>query len=473
MPANYVLLEKITVGAAGASSVTFSGIPQTGYTDLVVKFAARGDAGAISRSVYLTFNGSATSYSSRYLQGDGSAASSGTGGSTNIYAGECTASTATASTFANQELYIPNYASSNFKSVSVDSVAETNATTQYMGLQAGLWSNTAAITSIGLAPGTGNFAQYSTFYLYGVAKLGTTPAIVPYATGGDTIMTDGTYWYHAFKSSGTFTPQKGLSCDVLVVAGGGGAYYGYGGGGGAGGLRSLASQALTVKSYTCSIGAGSAGGTFGGAATVRGTDSTISATGFTTITATGGGGGGSNEASATVTGGSGGGAGGSGTTNFTGSAGNAGSFSPVEGYAGGNSTASVGTYVGASGAGGGAGAVGGNGDANTLAVGGVGATSATLNAMATATASGQLVSGNYYFAGGGGGGAYSTTLGGGTVGGAGGSGGGGRGGINQSSTAGVSGTINTGGGGGAGGGPNPNGIGGSGGSGIIIIRYAV
>jgi hypothetical protein len=35
------LLEKITVGAAGASSVTFSGIPQTGYTDLVVKASAR------------------------------------------------------------------------------------------------------------------------------------------------------------------------------------------------------------------------------------------------------------------------------------------------------------------------------------------------------------------------------------------------------------------------------------------------
>jgi hypothetical protein len=68
----------------------------------------------------------------------------------------------------------------------------------------------------------GSFVQNSTFYLYGVAKLGTTPAIVPYATGGDTIMTDGTYWYHTFVSSGTFTPQKAMSCDVLVVAGGGG-----------------------------------------------------------------------------------------------------------------------------------------------------------------------------------------------------------------------------------------------------------
>jgi hypothetical protein len=88
---------------------------------------------------------------------------------------------------------------------------------------------------------TGNtyFVQYSTFYLYGVAALGTTPAIVPYATGGDTIMTDGTYWYHTFVSSGTFTPAKAISCDYLVVAGGGGGGKGANsGGGGAGGLRS-------------------------------------------------------------------------------------------------------------------------------------------------------------------------------------------------------------------------------------------
>jgi hypothetical protein len=474
MPANYVLLEKITVGAAGASGVTFSSIPQTGYTDLVVKVSSRTTrtAGAVDY-VKMYFNGLTTNGTTLALWGDGTAYS---GTDTKII-GSTSNNQNTASTFGSADFYIPNYTSSNFKSVSIDAVSENNsATTGDYNLEigAGLWSSTAAITSITLESGFGNnWVANSTFYLYGVAKLGTTPAIVPYATGGDTIMTDGTYWYHAFRSSGTFTPAKALSADVLVVAGGGGAYYGYGGGGGAGGLRSLASQSFPVNSYTCSIGAGSAGGTFGGAATVRGTNSTISATGFTTITATGGGGGGSNEASATVTGGSGGGAGGSGTTNFTGSAGNAGSFSPVEGYAGGNSTASVGTYVGASGGGGGAGAVGGNGDVNTLAVGGVGATSATLNAMATATATGQLVSGNYYYAGGGGGGAYSTTFGAGTVGGAGGSGGGGRGGINQSSTAGVSGTINTGGGGGAGGGPNPDGIGGSGGSGIIIIRYAV
>jgi hypothetical protein len=66
MTANYVLLEKITVGAAGASSVTFSGIPQTGYTDLVVKascirFTSDTDW------FYGSFNGDATSFTARYL----------------------------------------------------------------------------------------------------------------------------------------------------------------------------------------------------------------------------------------------------------------------------------------------------------------------------------------------------------------------------------------------------------------------
>jgi 2-dehydro-3-deoxyphosphooctonate aldolase (KDO 8-P synthase) len=38
MANTYTLLETITVGAAGAASVTFNSIPQTGYTDLVVDF---------------------------------------------------------------------------------------------------------------------------------------------------------------------------------------------------------------------------------------------------------------------------------------------------------------------------------------------------------------------------------------------------------------------------------------------------
>ena len=440
---SYVLLEKITVGAAGAASVTFSGIPQTGYTDLVVKYTARstyttfpGDA----IDVRLTFNGSSSGYSERMLYGTGSAAASAaTSGSFLNWAGTQTNTAQTANTFASSEIYIPNYTSSNNKSMSIDAVQENNATSSAARLVASLWANSAAITSLTLSPDYGNFAQYSTFYLYGVAKLGTTPAIVPYATGGDTIMTDGTYWYHAFRSSGTFTPQKGLSCDVLVVAGGGGgASGGSGGGGGAGGLQLLSAQSLSTTNYSVTVGAG-------GASDTQGNNSQLGA-----LTASVGGGKGGSG----VPGGNGGSGGGA-----------------YPGEVGGTATSGQGNNGGAggtftspysSGGGGGAGAVGTAGNSAASQSGAGGAGTNTYSAWLSVTGLG--VSG--YIAGGGGGGA-NTQYGG--TSGAGGSGGGGAGG-----NPGVAGTANTGGGGGGSATqPGGAGTGGIGGSGLVIVRYAV
>ena len=87
-----------------------------------------------------------------------------------MYLGNGVGGTATANTFGNMEIYIPNYAGSSNKSVSVNQVGEDNAATAYATLLAGLWSNTAAITSIKLTPFSGgaSFVQYSTAYLYGV-----------------------------------------------------------------------------------------------------------------------------------------------------------------------------------------------------------------------------------------------------------------------------------------------------------------
>jgi hypothetical protein len=439
MPANYVLLEKITVGAAGASSVTFSGIPQTGYTDLVVKVSARQTTGDVAYA-NLRFNGSTTGYSYRSIEGDGSTAASYT--SSAAAYGITNTSAYTANTFNNVEFYVPNYTGSNNKSWSSDSVTETNATGAYADLIAGLWSNSAAITSIQLFPNTGNFVQYSTFYLYGVAKLGTTPAIVPYATGGDTIMTDGTYWYHAFKASGTFTPAKGLSCDVLVVAGGGGGGAYTAGGGGAGGLVYAASQSLASGTgYTATIGAGGTAGLAGSGG--NGTNST-----FTGLTAAVGGGGGV-YLGAGLSGGSGGGSGylggaGGAATSGQGFAGGVGSAngSNVNGGGGGGST-SVGVTQGNS-------SVGGNG----------GNGNSTYSAWLSATGLG--ISGS--IAGGGGGGGRT---GGGT--GQAGGGNGGTDGVDNATAA----TQNTGSGGGGGGGYSGGQDGKAGGSGIVIVRYAV
>lgn len=172
MPTTYIAIATTTVGSGGAANIEFTSIPGT-YTDLLLKYSLRATTtGAVSRGVIVTLNNNTSSYSGRYLQGDGSSVTTGSNptGTDDFYAGECTAAGATSNTFGNQEFYIANYAGSDYKSISVDAVAETNATTQYMSLTANLWSNTAAITSIKLIPSSDNFAQYSTATLYGISK---------------------------------------------------------------------------------------------------------------------------------------------------------------------------------------------------------------------------------------------------------------------------------------------------------------
>jgi hypothetical protein len=167
--ANTFELIASSVLTSGQTSIEFTSIAGT-YTDLCLKLSLRTDRSAPESALRLTFNNSATGYSNRMIEGAGSGTpGSYTGGSTFIDFGYAPAATATASTFNNHELYIPNYAGSNNKSVSIDAVQENNTTTAYANLIAGLWSNSAAITSIKVVPSTAvNFVQYSTAYLYGV-----------------------------------------------------------------------------------------------------------------------------------------------------------------------------------------------------------------------------------------------------------------------------------------------------------------
>lgn len=170
----FVLIEKYTVGAGGTSSVTLGSggtIPQT-YTDLMVKASIRTDFGYTRDDGKITFNNSTTGYSGKYLVGyDSGGTGSGSSSTTVFDAWRVDGGTATTNTFNNVEIYIPNYTSSNYKSFSMDDVTENNSSTSYyLGIMAGLWSNTAAITSIKFSQGNGAIVQYSTFYLYGILK---------------------------------------------------------------------------------------------------------------------------------------------------------------------------------------------------------------------------------------------------------------------------------------------------------------
>ena len=176
MPNTFELIASSTVGSGGAADITFSSIPGT-YTDLLIKTSARSNrAAATADNILLQFNGSTASvYSLRYLEGNGSSASSASvSSSTSLIAAYTNAGSTTANTFDNNEIYIPNYTSTTTaKSVSSDSVVETNATLAFTYLAASLWNpaTQAAITSIKLFPQVGSlFNQYSTAYLYGIKK---------------------------------------------------------------------------------------------------------------------------------------------------------------------------------------------------------------------------------------------------------------------------------------------------------------
>jgi hypothetical protein len=424
MPNNYILLETIAL-TQSAASVTFDNLPTSGYTDLKIIISGRATTNTFTSAV--RFNGSSSGYSYRRLGGYGSGSpySNSSSSATDVTA-VVNSGTYTSNTFANTEIYIPNYRSSNFKSVSMDGVSENNATGAETMFEAGLWSNTAAITSISI---TQDFVAGSTFSLYGIAAFGTTPALAPKATGGNIVANDGTYWYHAFTSSGNFVPQVGLTCDYLVVAGGAGGGFAtsggdYGAGGGAGGMRSTVTatggggsleSAISVASgtnYAITIGAGGVAQSTAGLAGNNGNDSI-----FSTITSTAGGGGAGGGTSQV---GKNGGSGGGGATG-----GAPGTASPSgQGYAGG--AAPGGGYAAG---GGGAGGVGGSASSQNVAGGAGVATSITGSSVTYAA--------------------------------------GGRGGVVSA----ASGTASTGNGGE--GKAGATGSSGAGGSGIVIVRYPI
>jgi len=174
MANTYTLISSNTLTTT-TSSVTFSSIPAT-YTDLKVVGSTRSSTS--DQTLLYRFNASTSNYTSKYLGGTGTAAESasfttltaGAGGTWGrIGNAGVNASTTTATTFSNWELYIQNYASANNKSSSFNSVTENNTTAAFAELDAPLWSDTTAITSVGFAVyNTGSFVQYSTFYLYGI-----------------------------------------------------------------------------------------------------------------------------------------------------------------------------------------------------------------------------------------------------------------------------------------------------------------
>lgn len=435
---------------SNVSSVTFAGIPQY-YTDLILVIVGSQTGG---NDIGLRYNSDdSASYGRITILGGGSSADS-TNNSDLTYSRLGSMTTG----IHNANIYINNYANNQvFKTA----ISKSNRTGTQVEYYVSTWRRNDPITSITiLNSGVTSFTSGTTFNLYGIVGGGVK------ANGGNTVTTDGTYWYHTFTSSGSFTPLENLTVDYLVVAGGGAGGRedfgsGIGGGGGAGGVRctvgatggggSLESPLAVIANTTYPVIVG-AGGTY---SITGGKGSNGGNSMFGSIVAIGGGGGAGGEGGGWTykgqNGGSGGGGEGGTTSNVYGggNSGTGGSGTANQGFAGGNSSGGNG---GGSGGGGGAGEAG-NTDGG--AQGGDGVTTSISGSSVT-------------YGGGGGGALYESAS-------AGGAGGGGTG-SHYSVSAATDGTANTGGGGGGGGNnsSSPNTTrSGAGGSGIVIIRYAV
>ena len=165
MAFTYSKLAEVTVGAGGTASIAFNNIPQN-YKDLVLKFSLRDNYASVSVNCGIKVNGSTSNLSGRVIFGTGSTANSTTITDSVAYT---VGSSGTTYTYSSSELYIPNYTSGTNKSMSGESVAESNTTTVYMQMVAELWSNVTAISQLILYPINATlFDQYSTATLYGV-----------------------------------------------------------------------------------------------------------------------------------------------------------------------------------------------------------------------------------------------------------------------------------------------------------------
>lgn len=173
MPITYVLIAS-NVLTSTATSVTFSSIPNT-YTDLEIRMSVRSSAAAQAGFLYVQPNGdtTTTNYSTSWLQGDGTLASSNRWTTSSGFPGPVidgvTGATSTTNTFSNIVVYLPSYLSTSTKQISSFAVSENNSSSAVMRANAHLYAGTTAISSLVIANQAGpNFEIGSSFWLYGI-----------------------------------------------------------------------------------------------------------------------------------------------------------------------------------------------------------------------------------------------------------------------------------------------------------------
>jgi hypothetical protein len=157
-----------TVGAGGATNITFSSIPQD-YTHLQVRGIHR--SASTSGAVDMQFNNdTATNYVRHFLLADGTTFTTGVTTSASFFRIlNSTTSASLSNCFGGFIIDILDYTNTNkFKTIRSISGVDTNSA-GVVEFRSGNWLTTNAITSIKIYSSAGNnLAQYSTVTLYGI-----------------------------------------------------------------------------------------------------------------------------------------------------------------------------------------------------------------------------------------------------------------------------------------------------------------
>jgi hypothetical protein len=157
-------LGMVQVGSAGASTIDFTSIPST-YKHLQIRLIAQKLTS--STNGLMRFNGDTTG-TNYYAHGIEGGASTADAFATNDFPRAVANVPTTANIFAASIVDILDYANTNkYKTVRSLNGVDRNGSGE-LTYGSGLWKNTNAITSLTIYPTSGNFAQFSSFALYGI-----------------------------------------------------------------------------------------------------------------------------------------------------------------------------------------------------------------------------------------------------------------------------------------------------------------
>jgi len=163
----YDLLESVTL-TSSAASVTFSSIDQS-YGDLILTLMTGNDSG-FSRQNYVYLNGdTGNNYHYVAMRGTGSVAASFSGtDDTLVQAGDSIRSKNLGD--MNWVVNLFDYSATDKHKSVLTRLTNLSGASDAAAAAASRWANTAAITSITMAPNNTTYSVGSTFNLYGVAK---------------------------------------------------------------------------------------------------------------------------------------------------------------------------------------------------------------------------------------------------------------------------------------------------------------